>query len=313
MAETLAPSLGSEGDTVVAVTVDFDVAGPRVTTTDRVEIATYDLGGDGPPLLLAHATGFHGRVWLPVAATLRDRYHCWSFDSRGHGDSAPAPDGSYAWEGFGRDVLAVVAGLGLEQPGAVGHSCGGAALLLAEEAEPPTFSALYCYEPVVPITEGAPSELPTDNPLAAGARRRRQVFASRAAACDNYAAKPPFTSFDPAALEAYVEWGFHDLADGTVELACARETEARIYEQAWCHRAFQHLDQVSCPATLASGGRQAHFGIEVTAVMAARLVGPATVEVHDQLGHFGPMERPAEIGASIIAAFDAMTGGLANG
>jgi pimeloyl-ACP methyl ester carboxylesterase len=310
-------------------------SGPRVETTDGVGIATYDLGGDGPPLILAHATGFHGLVWLPLAAALRDRYHCWAFDSRGHGASEAAPEGNYDWDGFALDALAVTRavapGAGDERPRAVGHSCGGAALLLAEEAEPGTFAALYCYEPVVPIIgEGAGAgegggaagggeagggaagegggEAPTGNPLAAGARRRREVFESRAAALDNYAAKAPFTSFDPAALEAYVEWGFRDLPDGRVQLACRREDEARVYEQAWRHHAYQHLDRVACPVALASGGRHAHFGLEVITAIAARLRHGAStpIEVHEDLGHFGPMERPAEVAASIVRAFDAM-------
>jgi pimeloyl-ACP methyl ester carboxylesterase len=288
-----------------------------VETTDGVRIATYDLGGNGPPLILAHATGFHGLVWLPVAAALRGRYHCWSFDSRGHGASQQAPDGNYDWDGFALDVLAVTRSLSAsaeaggerERPRAVGHSCGGAALLLAEEAEPATFAALYCYEPVVPISEGARAgegAAPKGNPLAAGARRRREVFKSRAAALDNYAAKPPFSAFDPASLEAYVEWGFRDLPDGSVQLACRREDEARVYELAWQHHAYQHLDQVACPVALASGGRDAHFGIDIITAVAARLGhGPgAPVEVHAELGHFGPLERPAEIAASILRAFD---------
>jgi pimeloyl-ACP methyl ester carboxylesterase len=286
------------------------VAGPRVTTADGVEIATYDLGGEGPPLLLAHATGFHGRVWLPLAASLGHRYHCWSFDSRGHGDSSPAPGGNYDWQGFGRDVLAVVAGLrlgaGPVRPRGVGHSSGGAALLLAEEAEPGTFEALYCYEPVVPIVEGPPSEEPIDNPLADGARRRREVFASREAALANYAGKAPFTSFDPEALEAYVEWGFHDLDDGTVRLSCRREDEARVYENAWRHRAFQNLDRVAAPVVLASGGRQAHFGVEASRAIAARLRHPGPIEVHEELGHFGPLERPTVVAKSVIATFDGL-------
>lgn len=275
----------------------------KVVTGDGVEIATYDLGGDGPPLILAHATGFHGRVWLPVAAHLWDHYHCIAFDSRGHGDSGKAPAGDYDWNGFGRDVLAVAAALAPgARPRAVGHSCGGAALLLAEEAQPGTFEALYCYEPVVAAFDFE-AESPTGDPLAAGARRRRAVFASRAAALANYAAKAPFAGLDRAALEAYVKWGFHDRADGTVELACAPEDEARVYEQASRNHAYRDLGRVACPATLAVGGQNAHFGVDVVAAVAARMAGPTTIEIHDDLGHFGPMEQPFEIAESILAAF----------
>ena len=64
---------------------------PRYTSPgDGPRIATYDLGGDGPDLLLVHATGFCAGVWGPVAALLDD-FRVTALDVRGHGRSA-APD-----------------------------------------------------------------------------------------------------------------------------------------------------------------------------------------------------------------------------
>lgn len=284
------------------------VTGPVVETSDGVAIATYELGGHGPPLLLAHATGFHGRVWLPAAQTLRERFHCWALDFRGHGASGRPPSGDYHWDGFGRDLLAVVAGLGLERPFAAGHSSGGAAILLAEEARPGTFAALYCYEPVVP-TDGTMGRSPTGDDLAAAARRRRDVFPSRSEAVANYRAKPPFRTFHPDALSAYVEWGFCNLPDGTVQLSCRPEDEARVYEAVWDHHAYARLPTVACPVALASGGPRSHFGIEITAALADRISGPTRIEVLDELGHFGPLERPSAVGASITEALGALAAG----
>jgi pimeloyl-ACP methyl ester carboxylesterase len=276
--------------------------GPRVSTTDGVEIATYDLGGEGPPLVLCHGTGFHGLVWLPVAAVLSDRYHCVSFDARGHGRSGKAPGGVYAWDGFARDVLAVVDGLGLEQPRGVGHSCGGAMLLLAEEARPGTFTALYCYEPVVsPRLSDARS--PGPNSMAQRTRRRREVFPTRDAALANYQGKPPFTSFDPDALRAYVEHGFEDLPDGGVRLRCRREDEARVYEMSGHHGAFERLDEVGCPVALVCGAVLPHFGPDDLEALVRRLPS-ATAEVLADAGHFGPMERPAEVASATVRAFE---------
>ena len=115
-------------------------SGRRPTRFDAngVGLAVHDWGGDGPPVLLAHPTGFHGRIWAPVAARLVGRgRHVWSFDFRGHGDSdAPGlDDDSYSWHGFADDVLAVTRHLGLagrDDLLACGHSKGGAALLLGE-------------------------------------------------------------------------------------------------------------------------------------------------------------------------------------
>jgi len=45
-----------------------------------------------------------------------------------------------------------------------------------------------------------------------------------------YGGRPPFDVVAPEALDAYLHYGFFDRADGQVELACAPETEAAIYE-----------------------------------------------------------------------------------
>ena len=38
---------------------------------DGIRLVVHDWGGDGAPVLLAHPTGFHGRVWEPVARAAR--------------------------------------------------------------------------------------------------------------------------------------------------------------------------------------------------------------------------------------------------
>ena len=274
----------------------------RVASTDGVELTVHDLGGDGPPVLLCHATGFHGLVWRPLAGYLRDRFHCWSVDFRGHGDSLPPDDGRFDWHGFGDDVLAVVDALELRRPFGVGHSKGGAALLLAEAARPGTFRSLYCYEPIVfPAAQPAPAE-GDDNPLAAGAMRRRETFPSTDAAYENYSAKPPLSVLDPAALRAYVEHGFAAQPDGTVRLKCRGANEAQVYRMGSAHGAYARLPEIRCPVTVASGA----LTTSIPPDLARMLVEPlpaGRLEVFDDLGHFGPLEAPATVAASIAAAF----------
>ena len=67
-----------------------------VPSTLGVLIAVHELGGQPDaglrPLLVSHATGFHGRCYLPMAHELADRFHSIGFDYRGHGDT-PRPEG----------------------------------------------------------------------------------------------------------------------------------------------------------------------------------------------------------------------------
>jgi pimeloyl-ACP methyl ester carboxylesterase len=276
---------------------------PVATTTDGVPVAYTDLGGAGEPLLFAHATGFHGHVWRPVARRLEDAFHLFTFDERGHGDTPPSEDGQ-SWHGFARDALSVVAAASLDQPFGVGHSAGGAALILAELARPGTFRAIWCFEPILPPAPppDAPPFPSNANPLASGARRRREVFDSRDAAFANYAGKPPFSVLDPEALRAYVDHGFVDLDDGSVRLKCRGEVEARTYEMAGGHHAVERLGELQCPVVFASGGQtDTPFGPTLLARL-AEVVPDGRAEVFDDLGHFGPLQDPDAIAASIRRA-----------
>jgi pimeloyl-ACP methyl ester carboxylesterase len=281
----------------------------HVPSTDGVTLALHDLGGDGPPLLFCHPTGFHGMVWAPVAQHLTSWAHCWTVDFRGHGDSTLPDSGNLGWGGMAEDVLAVTLYINASRPDdgrpllAVGHSMGGAALVLAEQAKPATFTALWLYEPIVfPPMEG----IRPANPLAASARRRRAVFPDKDAAYANYAAKPPLGGLAPEALHAYVDYGFRPTADGSgVELKCAPETEAEVFESGPHHSGFARLGEVACPTWVVASGDGAPparmAGLVADALPQGRLEG------FPQLTHFGPMEDPAAVADAITLCFVAFS------
>ena len=291
------------------MSTDDDHPGPirdRCTTPDGVGIAVYDFGGEGTDLLLVHATGFCAEVLLPMARALSDRYRCWGLDLRAHGRSDRPSDGEFAWSGFALDVLAAVDHLGLEQPSAFGHSCGGASILLAEASRPGTFRSLYCFEPVV-VPDGLLAFATGENPLSAGARRRRATFPSAEDAFVNFSSKPPFDDCDPAVLRLYVEAGFEPVPSGdggdgqAIRLRCRREDEAEIFASAASSGTFGRLPEVRCPVTLACGALTDAFGPTIMEADAARLPR-STVEVLPGIGHFGPLERPEVVAESVRRA-----------
>jgi pimeloyl-ACP methyl ester carboxylesterase len=269
----------------------------RVRSDDGSEVAAYDFGGSGPPLLLGHATGFHAHVWLPVVAALRSRFHCFAWDARGHGASGSPASGDFDWRRSGDDARAVAAAFGLDRPMAAGHSGGGAALILAEADHPGSWSALWLHEPVVPDWSARSAE----NPLVAGALRRRDAFASRAEAVRNFAGRVPFDAFTPETLRLYVEYGFVDAPGGGVTLACRREDEAATYQHAMTADARSRMPEVRPPTHVVLGERSSHFPHETLAA-AVDLLPDGELEVMPGVGHFGPMEDPSRVAASISAA-----------
>lgn len=280
----------------------------RLVSGDGTDLAAYDLaaselggtapdGIDGPDVLLVHATGLCAGVWAPMAAHL-DGLRVAALDVRGHGRSAPPPSTMH-WRGTAQDVLAAVDGLDLDRPVGVGHSMGGASLLLAEQARPGTFAALWLFEPIVfpPGTAGGDDD---DNPMVQGALRRRDTFPSAEAALVNFGAKPPLSELHPDALEAYVRWGFAEQADGSVTLRCRPGTEADTFRHGARHDAWEHLGEVGCPVVVLRG-RPERWGPAALAPGIADAIPGAVLEEHPELGHFGPLEDPEAMAGSVLA------------
>jgi pimeloyl-ACP methyl ester carboxylesterase len=281
-----------------------------VESTDGTQVMVHDLGGTGDTLLMSHATGFHGRMWLPVARHLHHRFACRALDYRGHGDTA-APDGwQVDWHGYGDDAVAVADAL--REPAGivgVGHSMGGACLLMAAHRDPTLFRGLVVFEPIIfPPIDPHEGLTGSDNPLAAGARRRRSSFPSFDAAVANYAAKPPLGAFTDESLRAYVEGGFTLGDDGHVHLKCRPEHEAATFEMGHGHRTWDVLGDITIPVWVVAGAPQVGQPSSLSAAIADRLAAARYVQI-DDMDHFGPMTHPAEM-AQIISDFaDTISGG----
>ena len=151
-----------------------------------------------------------------------------------------------AWAGFADDCRAVVDALGDAGPLlGVGHSMGGAVLVMTELARPGTFRALALYEPIV-FPPGRGDDVGS-SPIVEGARRRRPEFPSREAARANFASKPPLEVLAPEVLDLYVAEGFRDTADGAVRLKCEPATEALTFQGSIGHDIHGRLAEVRCP------------------------------------------------------------------
>ena len=275
-----------------------------VPSPDGNPIAVHELGGSGRPTLFCHATGLHGLVWEPLVAALAPGLEVWSLDFRAHGASVVPPGLPLDWPSYLGDLFAVIDELD-PPPGellGVGHSMGGAMLLLAEQARPGTFAGLWLFEPIAPPAGSMPTGPDgRPNPLAEGAARRRATFASTAEALANYASKPPLRQLRADALHAYVRHGFvpDPSGDGSVHLACRPADEAQVFRGGGSHGAFEHLTEVTCPVVVACGDEP--FGPALFAPLIAEGLPAGRLERFDQLSHFGPLEAPPRVAAAVSA------------
>jgi pimeloyl-ACP methyl ester carboxylesterase len=259
-----------------------------------------DWGGDGPPLLLQHPNGFCAGFFDPIARALRGEFHPIGVDARGHGDSErPADLAACTFPAVRDDVLAVLDALGIEELVAVGHSMGGAVAVLLDEVRPGIVRKVLLCEAIAFPPTGLPTGPGGPNPMAEVARGRRAVWPDRETVRASYAARPPMNVLEPAALDAYVRYGFHDRADGQVELACAPEVEAACFMAAGApdgaRRAFAHMGSFRGDAVVVWGD-DSNLPAEAFEAQAAALGAPAVVV---EGSHFFPQEDTARMAALV--------------
>lgn len=267
-----------------------------VVGSGGTRLAAYRFGGAGPPLLLAHATGFHARVWLPWVAELRDRFTLYGFDLRGHGESeAPKDFDAFRYEALGADLLAVVAHFGLDSVLAVGHSVGGAVIVQAEVLQPGTVARAVLFEPII-----LPPGVTAPTHRVAAAERRRRIFASTGEMLERWAQRAPFASFDPEALRCYVEHGVRPRPEGGVELKCSLEAEVWTFLQDVRSDLWAHLGGYRTPTLVLAGDRSDSRAAPLAERQAARMAHGRAERVAG-LSHFLPFERPREMAARATA------------
>jgi pimeloyl-ACP methyl ester carboxylesterase len=283
----------------------------RVRSSDGVDVAVHEFGGapGAPPLLLSHATGFHAHCYRPTALRLTDRFRVYGLDYRGHGETA-APDGWHVdWERFGDDAHAVARAIapdgGLV---GVGHSMGGAALLMAAHRDPGRFDRLVLYEPIA-IPDDAPQVPMDDHPIVLGALRRRQVFDSYDDAIENYRDKLPLSVMTPEVLRLYVEHGFRPIAgdDGApagVEIVCTADIEAGIFARSRDNGVWHLLPGIATPTTVVAGHVDELQPSGRCAAIAARLPDARSVDLPHQ-SHLGPFSHPDEFADLVLAELGA--------
>ena len=202
----------------------------RSVAVRGIEMAYVEWGSaTAPTVLLAHATGFHGRCWDAVVRELGGGVRVIAPDLRGHGRTTKR--GPYEWGEFGADVAAFVEALDLTDLVAAGHSMGGHSIVQAAGRHPERFRKLLLVDPVIMDPDRYAETMrrfaagtAEEHPVA----RRRNTWASVEEMVERFADRHPFRLWRPDVLLDYCQHGLNPDGDGFV-LACPPLVEASIY------------------------------------------------------------------------------------
>lgn len=103
--------------------------------------------GSSPAVLFIHSAAGSTRHFAGQLAHLRPHRRAVALDLRGHGRSAPPPDGDYSIEALAADVESVADQLRLDRFVLVGHSLGGAVAAELAGRRPERVAALLLLDP----------------------------------------------------------------------------------------------------------------------------------------------------------------------
>lgn len=271
-----------------------------------IELAVHEWGseGGGVPLVFAHATGFHGRVWDAVAERFPD-HPVYAIDLRGHGLSRAAPIAD--WRLLSGDVSEFLAQAGISGAVGIGHSMGAHTLLQVAADNPGRFSRLVLFDPVILAPEFyAPTEAlyTADNPHPA--IRRKRDFASPEAMIERFASRDPYDLFAPRVFEDYCHHGLVPAANGEgMELACAPEVEASVYASSRSNPGIlEAAKRVDIPVLVvrAKSTTLQDFKSSPTWPELAARMPQGTDLYRPDMTHFHPFQDPADA-ARIIGEF----------
>ncbi len=270
---------------------------PQLTMThaNGVNVAAWVWPGVDPPLLFAHATGFHGRAWDAICRGLPGRRRI-AVEIRGHGRSSkPAPP--YRWRDFGRDIAAVAEALGVHDALGVGHSMGGHSTVCAAALRPETYSALLLIDPTIMSRD----LYGTAPPNASYIKKRRNVWKSAGEMIERFQNRLPFSRWHPQVLRDYCEFGILPRG-GDFALACPPDIEASIYHESRVPESgiYPEIGRIQQPVTVIRAGKTREAGVfdlstSPTAPDLAAHFRRGRDMVFEDCTHYIPMEAPERV------------------
>lgn len=259
---------------------------------DGCEIS-YEITGDGPPVVLIHGLGGSTVIWAGVRDSLAERGHCVvALDLRGSGASLePEPREALTLSRWAADLRAVLEELGLRRPALVGHSLGASIAVKYALRWEDDVAAL--------VLMGADPELAVH--LAPRVERWVELIGDVGLerwVAEFWSTNPPFSAAsveaDPTIVDRYAAMLLGNDPDSYIRTCLAIASSESLTPV---------LSSVRQPALVIAGSDDDRTRPEAGRKLAAAIPNAGFVEL-EGVGHTMPFEAPGAVAAAIASFVD---------
>jgi len=250
--------------------------------------------GDGPALIMLHATGFLPWLWHPIARELNQKhsyeivapYFC------DHRDTDP-DEGGFHWALLAEDLYRMCLKLNIKNPHLIGHSMGAVVATLSHTVYKLQAQTMILIEPIFLPDPIYQTMITVDqHPLAGKSIRRRNFWKDSGEAYQYLRSKALFKNWDEEMLSLYIKHGMmYQDDDGGLTLTCSPKREAALFMGGMHHNPWPLLDKVQCPTLIIEGGQSENKQM-IDLKKATNMLPDGTYQIVEKAGHLIPMEFP---------------------
>ena len=257
--------------------------------------------GNGPTIILLHATGFLPWLWHPIARALSGSFEIIAPYFCDHRETDPAK-GGLSWMKLADDLCQLCMRLEIDHPLLVGHSMGATVMAMAEAEYGPKAAGMILIEPIFLPQDFYKIEISVeDHPLASKSIKRRNFWNDASEARKYLKSRGLFRNWDEEMLDLYIKYGMVTGEAGGLQLTCPPQKEAALFMGGMPYDPWPMLSRVTCPVKVIEGEtstNRKHIDLKkVTALLPA-----GSYQLIAGAGHLIPMEKPGDM-VQIISTF----------
>ncbi len=250
--------------------------------------------GDGPTIVLQHATGFMPWLWHPIARQLAGAHQVIAPYFCDHRET-DLDKGGLLWMTLADDLAGLCRYLQLKSPILVGHSMGATVMTMAEAVRRVGAAGMILIEPIFFPEDYYQREGDIEEfPMVSRSLKRRNHWKDAADVKAYLRTKELFSDWEEEFLDLYIEHGTAKGKDFGLELTCPPQKEAAIFMGGVAYNPWPLLPRIECPVLILEGGRS-DVGRFVNFADAASRFSNGRHRCIADAGHLIPMEQPKEL------------------